>query len=246
MRKQRVALPHRLKTVLELLPPATSVADIGTDHGYLPVYLARRGGFSHLIATDLKPGPLRAALASAVKYGVAEAIELRMGDGLEPLDPGEVEVVVIAGMGEATIISLLRRDQCKARSFRYLVLQPMDGAARLRRFLKEVNWGLEQEAVVLDRGKFYQTLRVNPQSPFQLPNELFQDGMFTEEDVLIFGPHLLRRRDPMLKRMLTARRNHWQGVLSRISRSRSAESADQVVRIRYIIGKLEKVIQWLD
>ena len=132
-------LNARLSAIAGFVDDGESVADIGADHGYLPVHLVREGISPFAILTDLNPGPLEKTRAMIQKSCMDNQksfidnrkLELRLGDGLTALGDGEVDTVVIAGMGGETIISILAKDPAKAMSFRKYVLQ--SGPIRLSR-----------------------------------------------------------------------------------------------------------------
>ena len=100
-------LDERLKTVAALVRPGSRVADIGTDHGYLPVYLVKEGICPRAIAADLRSGPLESARRHVTAAGLSDRIDLRLGDGLTPIEPQEVDDMIIAGMGGETIAGIL-------------------------------------------------------------------------------------------------------------------------------------------
>ena len=124
-------LDKRLQAVAALVPEGVSLADIGTDHAYLPVWLWEQGRITRAVAGDIAAGPCRAARNTVAMYGAAGAIEVRQGSGLEVLTPGEVECIAICGMGGSTIISILEASMEIAKDAQRLVLQPMAGAAGL-------------------------------------------------------------------------------------------------------------------
>ena len=98
---------ERLQTVASLVPPCHTVADIGTDHGYVPACLALSGQCRRVIASDIAEGPCQAAIETRNKYKLHNEMEIRMAPGLQGLRAGEAETVVIAGMGGATIAGIL-------------------------------------------------------------------------------------------------------------------------------------------
>lgn len=118
-------LSLRLQTCLDALHPLQSIADIGTDHAYLPCAGLLRGQLKRAIAADVGVGPLEAAKATISKYNLDDLIEARLGSGLSVIKPGEVEGVVIAGMGGKLITSILEADIPLAKSFNRLILQPL-------------------------------------------------------------------------------------------------------------------------
>ena len=128
-------LDKRLQAVASFVPQGAAFADIGTDHAYLPVWLLEKGIIASAIAGDIAAGPCQAARTTVAMHGAAAAISVRQGSGLAVLKPGEVDCIAICGMGGSTISSILAADMPIALSVRRLILQPMAGAAALRRWL---------------------------------------------------------------------------------------------------------------
>lgn len=154
--------PHRLNPRLalcaSLVRRGRCAADIGTDHGYLPVYLVREGICPRAIAADIRPGPLSRAIETVRQAGLDDRISLRLGDGLAPVRPGEADDIVIAGMGGETIAGILA-DAPWCRGSRYrLVLQPMTKAEELRAFLFANGYALEAERVAQEGTRLYTVL----------------------------------------------------------------------------------------
>lgn len=150
----------RLEALFELIPPGRRVADIGTDHAYLPLLLVERRKSPFVVATDLRPGPLAAARRHIEARGLADAIELRQGDGLEPLAPGEVDLVVIAGLGAERIVAILDAAGEKARSYPEWAFMPHTPAEPLRRYAYANGLEIISERVVPSGGRFYELVAV--------------------------------------------------------------------------------------
>ncbi|MGI6269235.1 MAG: tRNA (adenine(22)-N(1))-methyltransferase [Candidatus Howiella sp.] len=147
-------LSRRLSAILSLIPEGARVADIGTDHAYLPIALAVSGRAKRVIACDIHKGPLAVARKNLAVSG-AVGVELRLGDGLSPVAEGEVDTVVIAGMGGEVIASILgAADWVKSRR-PLLLLQPMSSAEELRRFLSDGGFSIRSERAVEDAGRVY-------------------------------------------------------------------------------------------
>ena len=121
-------IDRRLETIANLVPQGCVLADIGTDHAYLPVWLLEKQRIARAIAGDIAAGPCQAARTTVAQYGQHENVEVRQGSGLKVLSPGEADCIAIAGMGASTIISILDDDMEVAQSAKLLVLQPMAGA----------------------------------------------------------------------------------------------------------------------
>lgn len=176
-------LSLRLQTCLDALHPLQSIADIGTDHAYLPCAGLLRGQLKRAIAADVGVGPLEAAKATISKYNLDDLIETRLGSGLSVIKPGEVEGVVIAGMGGKLITSILEADIPLAKSFNRLILQPNLDANVLRTFLMKNQFEIVDEKIVLDEKKFYEIIVAQQSQTPVVYNELD----------LEFGPVLRRQ-----------------------------------------------------
>lgn len=146
-------LTPRLCTVAELVPPGTRLADVGTDHAYLPAYLLGKGRISSAIATDIRPGPLERAKMTVERYGLEETIQLRLCDGLAAVDAGEVDTVVVAGMGGETILSILEAAPWSLE--KVCVLQPMSAAETLRSGLDQLGTAIFRETLVREGDTLY-------------------------------------------------------------------------------------------
>jgi tRNA (adenine22-N1)-methyltransferase len=151
-------IPERLLRIASYVPQSSLVADIGTDHALLPVYLARQGICSKIIATDLHAGPLEAASSNVGLFNLWKQVDLRQGDGLEIIQPGEVNVIIIAGMGGVKINEILSRAGAVLQQADRLVLQPSAGAGQVRRWLLGNGWDLVDEDLVIDDERFYEII----------------------------------------------------------------------------------------
>ncbi len=151
-------LKNRLKTIESLVPIGARVADIGTDHGHLPISLVRGQIASKVIACDINEKPLTNAKGNIEKTNTPN-IELRLGDGLAPIKPGEVDCVIIAGMGGEVIADIL--DACpfiKDEAYT-LLLQPMTSANLLRKYLCENGFSILSETAVTEGKRIYTVIK---------------------------------------------------------------------------------------
>lgn len=156
----KLELSPRLGAIAGLVPDGCGcLADIGTDHGYVPVSLLLEGRIRRAIAADIGPLPLDHARRTAEQYGVTEKLDFRLGDGLSVLEPGEAEVIVIAGMGGDAIAEILAAAPW-SRAGPLLLLQPMSKAETLRPFLPENGYAVLGERLVQDKGVLYPILTV--------------------------------------------------------------------------------------
>jgi len=153
--KRVINLPDRLKAVAGYIDKGSAVADIGTDHGYLPVYLAQTGLTGRIIASDISAGSLKSALRSATQYNVADSIEFIVAPGLSGIQPSDVDTVVIAGLGGETIVDILKgASWTRMRNIR-LLLQPQSKIDVLCRFLYDNGYAIKDTKTVPDRKRLY-------------------------------------------------------------------------------------------
>lgn len=153
---RKLELPPRLRLLADWVRPGARIADIGTDHAYLPVWLRLHGRVDSAIACDLRQGPLARARETGRAYGAD--IDFRLGDGLSVVSPEEADTIVIAGMGGENIAAILARAPWTAGGRHTLLLQPQSRAEVLRSFLAENGYAIRREALAEDRGTIYPVL----------------------------------------------------------------------------------------
>ena len=153
----KIPISKRLLLCAQLVPEGARVADIGTDHGYLGLYLLQNGLAAHVLAADLRPQPLQTAKLHAAKFGFAGQMEFRLSDGLAEIAPDEADTIVCAGMGGDLIVEILSAcPWLRGRNYT-LILQPQSAGQELRRWLGEHGFAIECEQLVQD-GKFLYTV----------------------------------------------------------------------------------------
>lgn len=148
-------LDSRLAAVADLVRKGKVLADIGTDHAYLPVYLIEKGIIQNAVGADLRVGPLKNAKATVVSYGYSDKIELRLSDGLDNFKENEVDEIAVAGMGGLLISEFIERTQWLRNSNIHLILQPMTHAEELRKTLFDNGFAIDKEVVAKDGEKLY-------------------------------------------------------------------------------------------
>ena len=153
-------ISKRLLACAGLLPACGTVADVGTDHGYLPISLLQNGLCNHVIAADLREKPLAIARQNAERFGTAGQTEFVCCDGLAAIAPGSFDALVCAGMGGDCIAGILDAAPWLCDEAYTLVLQPQSSGNDLRRYLGEHNWRIERELLVKDGRFLYAAMRV--------------------------------------------------------------------------------------
>ncbi|MCL1912874.1 MAG: class I SAM-dependent methyltransferase [Eubacteriaceae bacterium] len=161
-------LDSRLSLAASLIEPCNKIADIGTDHGYLPIFMISTGKAKRAVATDAKANPLGRARANAEAFGMSSSIDFRLGFGLEPISEGECEAAFICGMGGDTINSIIMRSLPIAKSFAELVLQPQSHIFKVRHILDSQGFSIMSH-YAFERGKFYEAIKATPGLRIQMP-----------------------------------------------------------------------------
>ena len=161
---KHLELTPRLGLLASWVRPGAKLADVGTDHAYLPVWLMLHGGVSSAIASDLRSGPLQRARENAEAWGVTKRLDLRLCDGLSGIGPEECDTVVIAGMGGENIAAILRAAPWACRNA-LCILQPMSRPEELRTALPSLGLTIRAERLVRDAGRLYSVLAVRAGAP---------------------------------------------------------------------------------
>lgn len=164
----KLPISKRLLCCASMVQPGSRVADIGTDHGYLGIYLLQSGAARHVIACDLRKDPLENARRNAKLFGVDGEMELRLSDGLEKILPDEVDTVVMAGMGGDLIQRILSQCPWRKREGLQFILQPQSAGNVLRRWLCEDGFEIQREEPVQDGHFLYTVMAIRQGEPAPL------------------------------------------------------------------------------
>ncbi len=187
-------LSKRLSCLAEMVTGGSRLADVGTDHGYVPLCLYRQGKIPAAIAMDINRGPLERAQEHIREAGVEAYIETRLSDGLAALQPGEADTVLIAGMGGNLTKRILTEGKEVLETVKELVLQPQSEIWKVRRWLRENGWKIVCENIVYDEGKYYpmfRAVRGCPESYYRIELLYGKSGLQLSPDVMA---EFLRKR----------------------------------------------------
>lgn len=184
-------LSRRLNAVANLVTEGASVADIGTDHAYIPIYLAENHISSHIIAMDINRGPLEKAKEHILEYGFESMIQTRLSDGLSGMKPGEADTMIAAGMGGGLIIRILQNSPQAVESVREFILQPQSEIHKVRAYLNNNGFVITEEDMVEEDGKYYPMMKAvhGKEKPFS-------------DEELYYGRKLIEKKNPVLRAFL--------------------------------------------
>ena len=211
-----IKLSDRLQMIADEIKKGETVADIGTDHGLLPIFLYESGRCPRVILGDINKGPLDKARENIALHFGADALDddgnhacggalaLRLGSGLEPVAFGETDAVVIAGMGGILMTEILGLDLNHTKSFKKLILQPRNGSHKLRWWLEQNGFVITAEHLVVERKYICEIITVEPKEAALDPAAESPAAIFLPEEIpdealdLEISPLLYERKDPLL------------------------------------------------
>jgi tRNA (adenine22-N1)-methyltransferase len=247
-----VKLSNRLKQIADLVPKGSRLADIGSDHALLPTYLAQQGMISFAVAGEINEGPLKAAAKQVKEAELSHLIQVRLGDGLSVLRPGEVDVITIAGMGGALIVKILSEGVAKLEGVRTLVLQPNVGEDQVRRWLVEHDWFLAKEHILEEDGKIYEILTaVKTWNSAEANALLYADKRLDPELVvgkhrlLQMGPYLMEQASPVWFLKWEGEIEKLEKICDQLRRSTSETSKQKEAELRQEILEIKEVLHCL-
>jgi len=188
---EQIKLSSRLNAIAALVPTGSSVVDVGTDHGYLPIYLTQAGTYGQIAASDINPGPLEHARRSAEAYGVRDRIQFFLCPGLSFPGSAQYQTVIIAGMGGELIASILRNAPW-TKTGKALILQPNSKIDTLNTWLIENGYQITDARLVNDSGRLYQVLAASGGDA--------KSGLTPAQRLV--HPLYFRHRDPLLPEYL--------------------------------------------
>lgn len=224
-----------MKAVAAMVTSGGVLADVGTDHGYIPIALIQRQKIKSAIAMDINKGPLARAQDNIASARLGDYIQTRLSDGVAALGEGEADSILIAGMGGELVIHILSEGEkvCKAAS--ELILQPQSDIRKVREYLRLHHYKIVDEDMICEDGKYYPMMRV---INVELDNAWMKMDEQTRVACDIYGPLLLRNGNPVLRRFLV--RQHRQ--LTQILQTLQAQTMSEKIETR--IAEVLKELQY--
>ncbi|MDG5786565.1 tRNA (adenine(22)-N(1))-methyltransferase TrmK [Evansella sp. AB-P1] len=227
-------LSNRLEKVASFIKKDAIVADIGSDHGYLPVFLVKQGIAKEAIAGEVNEGPLKAAATQVKRNGLEGKIKTKLGDGLKVLTGEKVDTVVIAGMGGPLISKILAEGNDYLQNVNRLILQPNIAADHIRRWLIENRWILLDEVIMNEDNHIYEILVAERGDPF-VPYSADQDKE------LWLGPYLLKEKNKAFVEKWRKELQQLENIKEQLEKS-TARNEATIARKELVCQK----IKWLE
>lgn len=223
-----IKLTPRLRAIADRVPVGTKVADVGTDHAYIPAWLVAQGICPSAWAADIQKGPLENARETLKREELTERIALRLGPGLAPLRGEMPESIILAGMGGILISEILEADIAMARQAQKLILQPMSGFTELRRWLVTHGFRITEEGLVEEGRRLYEIICARS-GESQEPDE-FRD---------LVGYCLPESGDPLFPQFAAMQTRRYERIITQAS---TAEGTEKLIAdCQKILKKLQEV-----
>ena len=225
-------LSKRLETVASFVPTGAIVADIGSDHAYLPCYLVHKGIAARAVAGEVVKGPYESAVKQVRTEGLTDKITVRMADGLAAVEESdEITAVTIAGMGGPLIVSILEKHPEALKTVTRLILQPNIHAKAIREWAMVNGWAIQDEVILEEDGKIYEVL-------------VLQRGeMKLNEAQTLLRPKLMETKVPVFIEKWSREIANWQRVQQAISEAeKTPENQEKYDQLTHYIKMVQEAI----
>jgi Predicted SAM-dependent methyltransferase len=260
-----VILGPRLQTVAVFVPNGAILGDIGTDHAYLPIALYETQQISKAVAIDVHEGPYQSALTAVKARHLEEAIHVRLGDGLMPLESGEVNVLTLAGMGGKTMLDILSARTDVVESVHDLILQPQGAESAVRLALLGGGWRLKAERLVEEDDRIYVVMAFSKDDGWDGAGIQMIEGIWTarlhpllekgsisaaefpslvRKLVWQFGPLVLEERTDLLSRYINVYKSMLARQMEQMKKSKSPEIMAKIRKVSEELALLEGLRIW--
>lgn len=226
-------LSIRLKTIASMVDGCDSIIDVGTDHGYVPIYLVQSGVIKSAIASDINRGPVEKAKNNITQSNVSKQITCRLGSGLSTVVVGEVQIAIIAGMGGNLIRDILEEDLDVVKQFKYMILQPVQNAEVLREYLYNTGYDILDEEICKDDGKYYEIIKVKYNNkPVEVDNIYYEISKI-----------LLEKKDAVMKCFIEYKLLKYSKVYNALNEETTL-SKERKHELYPIIRSLKEFLKW--
>lgn len=229
MIKKLIKLSKRLETVASFVPEGSCIADIGTDHGYVPIYLIETGRATRAIAMDVREGPLLRAAEHIKKAGLQDRVEVRFSDGLFGLEENEVDCAIMAGMGGELILHILKEGKRLWKSIPRFVLSPQSDIDKVRKFLEKESFFISRETMIEEEGKYYTVLLAGYKPEMAAREEEKREVFF------LYGKRLMESRNPVLCEYLKKEEQQLCGIFAALAGQESPAAKKRRQELRQLL-----------
>ena len=218
-----VKLSERFSHLAALVSQDAILADVGTDHGYIPIYLIQTGRISRAYAMDIGKGPLLRAKEHVQACGLGEYITLRLSDGVAALAPKEADSILIAGMGGGVTLHILTEGEMVVKNAKELILQPQSEISRVREYLYANGYWIDREDMVFEDGKYYPMMHVIPGG---IKEHTTRHEKEAWEVIYRYGEQLLKDKNDVLHQYLLHSIEQYEMILANLTKANQTEAIE--------------------
>jgi len=227
-------LTPRLRAIYGKVAQNSFPVDVGTDHCYIPIQLYKSRKCTKIIATEISVNGFNRAKKMLEKEDLLDVIDIRLGDGLKPIKPGEIDTVIIAGMGGLTIVDILRSSPEVLQYVNTLILQPMTDQTKLRYYLLSSGFEIVDEDLAKERNKIYEIIVTNIRKNLNKP--MVKDELYYE-----IGYNLIKKGHPLLPEYLDHKIKTTKSIIRDLKNSTSSKSKYKLDSLYIRLSKLKGV-----
>jgi len=227
-------LTPRLQAIADSINNGGVLADVGTDHAYLPIYLVQNGRISKAIASDINKGPIEIARKRIAAHCLEQKIEARQGSGFTVLKPKEADTIVIAGMGGMLISEIIEASKEVAESAEVLIMQPMLDSGKLRSYLLQNGFEIFDEELAKEDTKIYEIIWARytgkPQEPAGLMN---------------IGEIIIKKKHPLAVELIDKEIAEINNILQKLGNTESELTQKRVQECHELLNYYNEVRKWV-
>lgn len=223
-------LSNRLLEIVKFVPKNSSVADIGTDHGYIPVHLVQNHISKKVVASDISPGSLDKTIEYVNHLNLNDKISPKLGDGLDVLEPNEVDTLIIAGMGGILISKILENNKEISETIENFIFQPMVASNELRQYLVNNGYSIVDESLAKEGRKFYEIIFV------KRGQSTIQKDIYYE-----IGQKLVENKHPLLKEFIEHKKAEINEIISKLGNNDSNNTKSRYEELKQTLEKYKEV-----
>lgn len=235
-------LSKRLQTIANKINRGNIIADIGTDHAYIPIYLCKKGVIKNSIASDISKGSLEKARINISKYNLSHSIETRLSNGLDKITlKDNLDTIIIAGMGGMLAIDILKKNTNLVNSLEKIILQPQKDIDVVRKYIHSINFVIESDEILIDENKYYNVIVAKN----NMKNTSNKD-IYTEKDY-IFGKFEIEQKSKVLKAYITQQLISMESIIDLLNKEscKNNSISNRIKKLNYKYELYKEVLECL-
>ena len=230
-----MTLSQRMLKIVNFVETGTKILDVGTDHGYIPIYLVENGISKNIIASDISKKSLEKTIRKVKHKKLEEYIDVRLGDGLNVIEPNEVDGVIMAGMGGILIEEILEKSKDITDTIDYFIFQPMIGSKELRQYLNKNSFKIVDEELAKDKDKFYEIIYAKR-----------GEGDLKDNIDFELSKKLIEKKHPLLGSFLEYKIKKYSKILEGLKYKASYKSKKRYNELEFLISQYREVLREIE